>query len=300
MGYFLFCESMVEAVLFARDKWLAPTGILFPCEANLYFAPVVSEQFYTNKVTWFDTAKVDGVDVSTLRPYAAEEFTTRCLRCHDLKPEEILAQPVVIKHLDLYTVTLVDVRSSKRGFRFQIGHEQNVTFKWPYHPNAKQVFLCCSHNMWRPVEMSLQAKKWRVALWLPPGPHQYKFVVDGEWMYDILKPTSDDCGFTNNFIDVKCQDYNWIHGFGSWFDVIFCGSDKSKPPITLTTDPRTGYQTCWKQDICLFRNRVPLAMNKTVSGVVSVDRMNNYHRHFQVGVMYQTPWHGTVTQYWVV
>ena len=30
MGYCLFYESMLDTVLFARDKWLAPDGLMFP------------------------------------------------------------------------------------------------------------------------------------------------------------------------------------------------------------------------------------------------------------------------------
>ena len=30
MGYCLFYESMLDTVLYARDKWLAPNGLMFP------------------------------------------------------------------------------------------------------------------------------------------------------------------------------------------------------------------------------------------------------------------------------
>jgi len=30
MGYFLFYESMLDCVIFARDKWLRHGGLLFP------------------------------------------------------------------------------------------------------------------------------------------------------------------------------------------------------------------------------------------------------------------------------
>lgn len=35
MGYFLFYESMLDTVLYARDKWLAPGGAIFPDTASL-------------------------------------------------------------------------------------------------------------------------------------------------------------------------------------------------------------------------------------------------------------------------
>jgi hypothetical protein len=30
MGYCLFYESMLDTVLYARDKWLKPGGLMFP------------------------------------------------------------------------------------------------------------------------------------------------------------------------------------------------------------------------------------------------------------------------------
>ena len=36
MGYCLFYESMLDTVLYARDKWLAEGGLMFPDKATLY------------------------------------------------------------------------------------------------------------------------------------------------------------------------------------------------------------------------------------------------------------------------
>jgi protein arginine N-methyltransferase 1 len=38
MGYFLLYESMLDTVLFARDKWLKIDGILVPDHAKMYMA----------------------------------------------------------------------------------------------------------------------------------------------------------------------------------------------------------------------------------------------------------------------
>lgn len=40
MGYCLFYESMLDTVLFARDKWLAPGGMLFPDRATLFVSAI--------------------------------------------------------------------------------------------------------------------------------------------------------------------------------------------------------------------------------------------------------------------
>ena len=46
MGYCLFYESMLDTVLYARDKWLADNGMLFPDKATLYVSAIeVSIQY---------------------------------------------------------------------------------------------------------------------------------------------------------------------------------------------------------------------------------------------------------------
>ena len=40
MGYFLLYESMFDSVLFARDKWLAKGGMLFPNKATMFIAAI--------------------------------------------------------------------------------------------------------------------------------------------------------------------------------------------------------------------------------------------------------------------
>lgn len=36
MGYFLLYEAMLDSVLYARDKWLAPGGIMMPDRATMF------------------------------------------------------------------------------------------------------------------------------------------------------------------------------------------------------------------------------------------------------------------------
>jgi len=301
MGYFLFCESMIEAVFYARDKWLAPNGVIFPCEAHLYLAPIVSQDYYESKVAWFKKNLVDGVDVSILEPYAAEEFTSRCLRCHDIRPKEVLTEPLTIKFVNLYTATEADVRATHKNFKFQLSGHQHVMFKWLHHPQAHKAYLACDADGWKPHEMIKQGTKWRVAMWLSPGPHQYKFIIDGEWMHDMTRPSVvDPAGNTNNIIHLEPNRLTEIHGFGSWFDVVFKGTETHKPPIVLSTDPRIGFKNCWKQDICLYKTPIQLNDSRTITGTIDVDRMNNYHRHFAINISASSAPGPVSTQSWTV
>jgi 1,4-alpha-glucan branching enzyme len=54
-------------------------------------------------------------------------------------------------------------------------------------PRANAVFLAGSFNAWKPnvTPMTKDAKgNWSMALMLPPGRYEYKFLVDGRWCCD--------------------------------------------------------------------------------------------------------------------
>lgn len=51
MGYCLFYESMLDTVLYARDKWLdKQNGILFPDRCTLYVTSIEDRQYKDEKV----------------------------------------------------------------------------------------------------------------------------------------------------------------------------------------------------------------------------------------------------------
>lgn len=50
MGYFLLYESMMDTVLYARDKWLAPGGAIFPDQARIYFTAIEDAEYRKDKL----------------------------------------------------------------------------------------------------------------------------------------------------------------------------------------------------------------------------------------------------------
>ena len=71
MGYCLFYESMLETVLYARDKWLKEDGMLFPDKCSLYITAIEDRQYKDDKIHWWDD--VYGFDMSCLRQVAIRE-----------------------------------------------------------------------------------------------------------------------------------------------------------------------------------------------------------------------------------
>jgi protein arginine N-methyltransferase 1 len=54
MGYCLFYESMLNTVIYARDKWLAPGGALFPDRAKLFVCAIEDRQYKDDKINWWE------------------------------------------------------------------------------------------------------------------------------------------------------------------------------------------------------------------------------------------------------
>ncbi len=71
MGYFLLYESMLNTVLYARDKWLKPGGLIFPDKAVIYLSAVEQEQMKKERIDFWEN--VYGFDMTALKEVALLE-----------------------------------------------------------------------------------------------------------------------------------------------------------------------------------------------------------------------------------
>ncbi|MCF7918836.1 MAG: glycogen-binding domain-containing protein [Candidatus Cloacimonetes bacterium] len=74
-------------------------------------------------------------------------------------------------------------------------------------PNAGSVSLAGSFNDWSTTADPMQKQSdgsWMVIMDLPEGSHSYKFVIDGNWMYDAENPLTIDDGYggSNSLVEV--------------------------------------------------------------------------------------------------
>ncbi|CAB63498.2 type I protein arginine N-methyltransferase Rmt1 [Schizosaccharomyces pombe] len=65
MGYFLLYESMLDTVLVARDRYLAPDGLLFPDRAQIQLAAIEDADYKSEKIGFWDD--VYGFDFSPIK-----------------------------------------------------------------------------------------------------------------------------------------------------------------------------------------------------------------------------------------
>lgn len=102
MGYFLLYESMLDTVLYARDRYLAPDGLMFPDQANLYLAAIEDQEYKEEKIGFWDD--VYGFDYSCIKEIALREPLVDTV---ELK--SVVTDPCLVKNLDLLTVKKEDL-----------------------------------------------------------------------------------------------------------------------------------------------------------------------------------------------
>jgi len=102
MGYFLLYESMVDTVLFARDKWLVEGGIMMPDRARIHVCGIEDSQYRREKLEYWND--VYGYKMSAIRNSALTEPLV------DVVPgNQIISDHACVFDVDLYTASTADL-----------------------------------------------------------------------------------------------------------------------------------------------------------------------------------------------
>ncbi|KAJ8971805.1 hypothetical protein NQ317_010780 [Molorchus minor] len=110
MGYFLLFEGMLDSVLYARDQYLQPDGLLLPNRCNISIVGISDRERYDKLVNFWDNV------------YG---FSMKCMRSEVLKEgfieiishEKICTNSVIVTEIDLKTCSVnASIFSSKFTF----------------------------------------------------------------------------------------------------------------------------------------------------------------------------------------
>ncbi|KAF2644654.1 S-adenosyl-L-methionine-dependent methyltransferase [Massarina eburnea CBS 473.64] len=143
MGYFLLYESMLDTVLYARDKYLVKDGLIFPDKATIFAAGIEDGEYKEEKIGFWDN--VWGFDYSPLK---ATAMTEPLVDTVDIKA--VVTDPSPIITLDLYTCTVAD-----------------LSFKLPFSLKARRSDFIHAIIAWFDIEFSACHKPIRFST----GPH---------------------------------------------------------------------------------------------------------------------------------
>ncbi|KAJ1505576.1 hypothetical protein HMI54_000641 [Coelomomyces lativittatus] len=102
MGYFLLYESMLDTVIYARDRYLKSGGMMFPDRATLHVALLEDAEYKQEKIGYWDN--VYGFDFRAIKDQALTEPLV-----DTVDAKHIVSDAVRILDLDLNTVKVNDL-----------------------------------------------------------------------------------------------------------------------------------------------------------------------------------------------
>eukprot|EP00041_Stephanoeca_diplocostata_P012417 m.207931 g.207931 ORF g.207931 m.207931 type:complete len:353 (+) comp18950_c0_seq3:199-1257(+) len=105
MGYALLYESMLNSVLYARDRWLVPGGKLLPDRAQIKLSGIEDMNYKEQKISFWDD--VYGFDMSCIKEIATLEPLV------DVVPyQQVVTDFCTVLDLDCLTCTVDDLSFS--------------------------------------------------------------------------------------------------------------------------------------------------------------------------------------------
>ena len=111
-GFAVGAESVLDSVLYARDKFLKANGVLFPSRTNI----LLSVSMDSEMGVWDD---IEGFRFSTLKSYAKEQLIANSPLRRHLAASDMVASPKLFKYFNLKTMKVESVqhmRSSNLPF----------------------------------------------------------------------------------------------------------------------------------------------------------------------------------------
>lgn len=110
MGFYLLHESMLNSVIYARDKWLRKDGqgLMYPSVAYLYVCPVEMNDYLDDQLRhWSDYY---GLNFEPLMK-VYRQFLLEKPIVETIKPEQMIDEEKLLESFDLLTVTADDLKS---------------------------------------------------------------------------------------------------------------------------------------------------------------------------------------------
>lgn len=118
----------------------------------------------------------------------------------------------------------------------------NATFHLKGCEGAEKVILTGTFNSWDENALWMQRVKdgWELRIQLPPGRHEYKFIVDGTWIHDSDNPATalNEHQTLNSVYDIKKEVSFLLPGYANAQRVIlsgsFCNWEENQYPMQQT------------------------------------------------------------------
>jgi len=193
MGYCLFYESMLDTVLFARDKWLAADGLMFPDRATLYVTAIEDRRYKDDKINWWDD--VYGFDMSCIRKVALSEPLVDVV-----DRNQLVSNNCLLKEVDLQTCKKEDI-PFESPFHLQIKRNDYVQALVTFF---NMEFTKCHKRVGFSTSPEAPYTHWKQTVFYL---EEYLTVKKGEEMYGMfrMKPNTRNARDLDFEIDIDFQ-----------------------------------------------------------------------------------------------
>uniref|UniRef100_A0A2K6L203 Protein arginine N-methyltransferase 3 n=1 Tax=Rhinopithecus bieti TaxID=61621 RepID=A0A2K6L203_RHIBE len=104
-GYFLLFESMLDSVLYAKNKYLAKGGSVYPDICTISLVAVSDVNKHADRIAFWDD--VYGFKMSCMKKAVIPEAVVEVL-----DPKTLISEPCGIKHIDCHTTSISDLEFS--------------------------------------------------------------------------------------------------------------------------------------------------------------------------------------------
>jgi len=102
MGYCLLYEAMLDSVIWARDKYLKPDGLMVPSHMNMWVAPIADPDFIADHIAfWRD---VYGFDMKPMQAGIVDDAQVL-----NMPANALCAEPFPFLQLSLHSTTVKDL-----------------------------------------------------------------------------------------------------------------------------------------------------------------------------------------------
>ncbi|XP_078081303.1 protein arginine N-methyltransferase 6 isoform X2 [Mustelus asterias] len=290
MGYGLMYESMLRSVLHARDRWLKPGGLIFPCQAQLFIAPVSDPALQERLSFWAGVKEQHGVDMSCMAAFARRCLMNDEMAVGALHGEDVLGRPSTFATINLYTVT--EQQLGRLGGFFTTSSFGIATM----HAFA----------IWFSVIFPTSARSGSAN-----DKHATTSNADG---HQVSRPNNDgqcEAGTNNDgrhastaFSSCVASDYTVNATAGSHFAVTANGDNLQAfnpcaddhvafdahadelEPVVLSTSP-FAEETHWKQSLLYLDEPVQIFQDTVIKGKITLTPAEDNPRHLRVSLIYE-------------
>ena len=116
MGYCLLYEAMLDSVLWARDRYLTPSGLMIPSYMTLHIAPFADPDYISEHISFWRS--VYGFKMSSMLAHIHDEVFIQ-----HFKTSSLAAQSYPFLQLPLHHAKKEDLNFTNKSFSFHLNKD---------------------------------------------------------------------------------------------------------------------------------------------------------------------------------